>query len=193
MPGAADVKLEQVDGPAGNDGSARRRQALARYGLTVADVQDVVSIAIGGREAGQVFEGDRRFDIIVRLPEELRRSREVLEQLPVPLPAGDGGAAQFSLALHAGEPGYIALGEVADIDLAEGPNQISRENGKRRIVVQANVRGRDLGSLRRRGRSSSSQRRSCCPPGTGWTGAGSSRTCSPPASAWRSWCRSASC
>jgi cobalt-zinc-cadmium resistance protein CzcA len=146
VPGAADVKVEQVTGlPVMT--VRPERGALSRYGLSVDDVQSVLAIAIGGREAGQVFEGDRRFDLLVRLPEHLRESQAVLEQLPVLLPAHDGDAFGSRFNAGTGRPGYIALGQVADIEISEGPNQISRENGKRRIVVQANVRGRDIGSF----------------------------------------------
>jgi cobalt-zinc-cadmium resistance protein CzcA len=94
-------------------------------------VQDMVSTATGGREAGQVFEGDRRFAVVVRLPESQRTDLDSLGNLPVPLA---GGAS-------------VPLSQLADISLAAGPNQISRENGKRRAVITANVRGRDLGSF----------------------------------------------
>ena len=104
------------------------RPALYRYGLNVADVQNALAAATGGEDAGLVFEGDRRFPIVVRLPERLRSDLRSLERLPVPLPQG----------------GYVPLGEVAKVKLAPGANQISRENGKRRLVVSANVRGRDL-------------------------------------------------
>jgi cobalt-zinc-cadmium resistance protein CzcA len=114
------------------------REAIARYGLSVADVQDVVSIAVGGREAGQVFEGDRRFDIVVRLPEEFRRDLRTLRELPVPLQHEAARPAQMA---------FLPLASVAAVTLTEGPNQVSRENGKRRIVIQANVRGRDIGSF----------------------------------------------
>jgi cobalt-zinc-cadmium resistance protein CzcA len=137
IPGAADVKIEQVGGlPVLTVTPDRERMAL--YGLSVADVQDVVSAAIGGREAGQLFDGDRRFDIVVRLPESLREDIGALGRLPVPLPPSEEGGEG---------PSFAPLGEVARIDIAEGPNQISRENGKRRVVVTANVRGRDLGSF----------------------------------------------
>jgi len=106
--------------------------------LNVGDVQDVVAIAIGGKEAGMVFQGDRRFDIIVRLPEHLRSDIEAIKRLPIALPLGQG---------IDGRTTYIPLAEVAKLELAPGPNQISRENGKRRIVVSANVRSRDIGSF----------------------------------------------
>ena len=104
---------------------------LARYGLDVADVQDVVATAIGGQAVGEIFEGDQRFDLVIRLPEPLRNDPATLEALPVPLPGG----------------GYVPLREVATCRVVEGPNAINRENGKRRAVVTANVRGRDLGSF----------------------------------------------
>jgi heavy metal efflux system protein len=129
VPGAADVRVEQVSGLPLLSVEVDR-DALARHGLTAADVHDVVSIAVGGRAAGQVFEGDRRFDIVVRLPERFRRDLAALRNLPVPVGAG-----------------FLPLESVAHIEQSEGPNQVSRENGKRRIVIQANVRGRDVGSF----------------------------------------------
>ena len=131
------------------------RDAIARYGITITAVQDIISAAIGGREVGQVFEGDRRFDLVVRLPDNIRREISALGTLPIPLPpqdtyytgANSGTPHSFQNGAENSRPGYIPLGSLARIDIAEGPNQISRENGKRRIVVQANVRGRDLGSF----------------------------------------------
>jgi len=99
----------------------------------------VVEVAMGGRTAGQVFEGDRRFDIIVRLPERIRGDLDKLKRLPIPLPS----AGDFSR----GSPGYVPLESVAELEVAPGPNQISRENSKRRVVVTANVRGQDIGSF----------------------------------------------
>lgn len=128
--GAQDVKVEHVTGLPMLSVEVNR-PALYRYGLNVADVQDVLAAATGGEEAGQVFEGDQRFGVVVRLPEDLRNDLSTLERLSVPLPEG----------------GYVPLGEVARLSLAPGPNQISRENGKRRLVVTANVRGRDLGGF----------------------------------------------
>jgi cobalt-zinc-cadmium resistance protein CzcA len=152
VPGAADVKVEQPEGlPMTN--VTINRAAIARYGLSVADVQDVVAAAIGGREAGQVFEGDRRFDLDVRLAESMRADPEALANMPIPLQHTHGGdGEQFASASEVGgadfdPPGYVPLEAVASIETVEGPNQISRENGKRRIVVQANVRGRDIGSF----------------------------------------------
>jgi cobalt-zinc-cadmium resistance protein CzcA len=131
--GAADVKVEQVSGLPLLSIEPKRAE-LDRYGLNIADVQAVVQAALGGEIAGQVFEGDRRFDIVVRLPERLRTDTDTLERLPIPLPDN-------------AYPGYVPLQEVATLSLTYGPNQISRENGKRRIVITANIRGRDLGGF----------------------------------------------
>ncbi len=148
--GSADVKVEQTEGLPIMDISIDR-DAIARYGLNMADVQEVIAIAIGGREAGEVFQGDRRFDLVVRLPDEVRRDIDGLENLPIPLPTiEESGMAVASMGDVAGAPsetGFVPLGSIATINIAEGPNQISRENGKRRVVVQANVRGRDIGSF----------------------------------------------
>jgi len=133
--GAADVKVEQTTGLPMLTIHIDREKA-ARFGLNIGDVQDTVAIAIGGREAGALFEGDRRFDIMVRLPDKLRDDLEAIKRLPIRLPASD----VLSSA-------YLQLGDVATLELAPGPNQISRENGKRRVVVTANVRGRDIGSF----------------------------------------------
>jgi cobalt-zinc-cadmium resistance protein CzcA len=138
--GASDVRVEQVTGlPVLT--IVIDRQAIARYGLDLGDVQDVIQIAVGGKAAGLVFEGDRRFPLVVRLPEGLRGQEEALRRLPIPLPAQDG-----VVRADAG-PRFVPLGAVARFEVLTGPNQISRENGKRRVVVTANVRGRDLGSF----------------------------------------------
>ncbi len=156
--GAADVKVEQTQG-APTIEVKTDRSAISRYGLSMADVHDAVAIAVGGREAGLVFEGDRRFDIIVRLPESLRNDVEALETLPVPLPkAGEGRVLLATLSRNPEQKEapekkeserryFVPLKAVAKIEVKEGLNQVSRENGKRRVVVQANVRGRDLGSF----------------------------------------------
>ena len=140
--GAADVKLEQVTGlPLMT--ITPNREVLARFGLSVQDVQDTVATAMGGATAGQLFEGDRRFDIVVRLPEAQRQNPAALASLPIPLPAAvpvDGEDARAG-------PRSVPLGQVALIEIAPGPNQVSRENGKRRVVITANVRGRDLGGF----------------------------------------------
>ena len=147
--GAADVKTEQVAGlPILT--VKLDRQALSRYGLSLGEVQNLVEIAIGGKPAGKVFEGDRRFDIVVRLPESLRADPDALRALPIPLPPAEEPAAVLKTALPgtaAGALRYVPLSSVAAIEIAPGPNQISRENGKRRVVVMANVRGRDLRSF----------------------------------------------
>ena len=141
IPGASEVKVEQTTGLPMLTVNIDRQKA-SRYGLNVADIQDAVATAIGGREAGTLFEGDRRFDILVRLPESLRNDVESMKRLPIPLPRGTGGTGSAE-----GRTNFIQLAEVASFELAPGPNQVSRENGKRRIVVSANVRGRDVGSF----------------------------------------------
>lgn len=132
--GAAEVKVEQTSGLPVLTVEIDRGKT-ARYGLNVGDVQQTIATAIGGTEAGTMFEGDRRFDIVVRLPDALRSDLDVIRRLPVPLPKGDG-------VTH-----FIPLGEVATFSIAPGPNQVSREDGKRRVVISANVRGRDIGSF----------------------------------------------
>jgi cobalt-zinc-cadmium resistance protein CzcA len=149
IPGAADIRVEEVEGAPVLSIDVDR-VAIARYGLSVADVHDVATMAIGGRAAGQVFEGDRRFDLVVRLPEVTRADPVALESLPIPLSQVDEPAVRVALRaddiqrapLHS-----VPLSAVARLVVTEGPNQVSRENGKRRIVVQTNVRGRDLGSF----------------------------------------------
>jgi len=135
VPGAAEVKVEQTTGLPMLTVHIDRDKA-SRYGLNTVDVQEAIATAVGGREAGTMFEGDRRFAIRVRLPESLRTDLEAIKRLPIALPSNGSGRVSF-----------IPLGEVAAMELAPGPNQVSREDGKRRIVVSANVRGRDLGSF----------------------------------------------
>ncbi|SHH62217.1 efflux RND transporter permease subunit [Bradyrhizobium erythrophlei] len=149
VPGAADVKTEQASGlPVLT--VQLNRQALSRYGINVSDIQNLVEIAVGGKSAGRVFEGDRRFDIVVRLPEHLRSDIQAIRSLPIPLPPIEN-QTKATPALWGNSPlaqiRYVPLSELAQIDLAAGPNLISREDGKRRIVVSANVRGRDLSSF----------------------------------------------
>ncbi len=134
--GAVDVKVEQIAGLPVLEIKVDKA-AIARRGLSVSAVQDVIGAAVGGQEAGVIFEGDRSFEIIVRLPESVRADLEALSNLPVALPKATPNAPVQT----------VALNRVAKFSFAEGPNQISRENGKRRIVVTANVRGRDLGSV----------------------------------------------
>tara|TARA_R110002096_G_scaffold14172_5_gene49549 strand:- start:1719 stop:4223 length:2505 start_codon:yes stop_codon:yes gene_type:complete len=128
--GSADVAVEQATGLPLMTIEPNRAE-LARYGISIEDLQDLVASALGGQVVGQFYEGDRRADIVVRLPEALRTNPDWLSNLPVPLPNG----------------GYVPLGEVASSNLTTGFNQVYRENGKRRVVVSANVRGRDLGSF----------------------------------------------
>lgn len=132
IPGSEDVSATQADGQPRID-FAIRRNAVSRLGLSGRDVYDVISTAIGGRRVGTIFEGDRRFALAIRLPQEERHNIATLERLPVLLPH-----AEFS---------YVPLKEVAEIGMDEGINEINRENGKRVFIVQSNIRGRDLGSF----------------------------------------------
>ena len=141
IPGAADVKVEQTTGLPMLT-VRLDREALARYGLPAADVQELISTALGGSTVGQIFEGDRRFDLVVRLPENLRTDLATLHDLPIPLPHSNAPTSTPNPQLS-----HIPLREVATVELAPGPNQFSRENGKRLVIVTANVRGRDLGSF----------------------------------------------
>ncbi|CCW18812.1 Cobalt-zinc-cadmium resistance protein CzcA; Cation efflux system protein CusA [Sphingobium indicum BiD32] len=133
--GAADVGIEQVTGLPVLQ-ITPDRAALARLGLNVGDVQNVVAISIGGKEAGEMSEGDRRFPVIVRLPEDIRRKVDEIGRLRIPLPGNEDEVR-----------GFVPVQDVAKVEVIIGPNQISREDGKRRVVVTANVRGRDLGSF----------------------------------------------
>ena len=133
-PGAADVKVEQTTGLPMLDIRVNR-DAMSRLGVTAQDVQDIVTATLGGRDAGKIFEGDRRFPVVIRLSEAQRSDIGLLQQVQVPV-SSSGAGLQF-----------VPLSSVADISVVDGPNQISRENGKRRVVVQANVRGRDVGSV----------------------------------------------
>ncbi len=137
IPGAADVKLEQISGlPLMT--ITPDLDALARYGVSIDEVQKTISVALGGEAVGQVFEGDRRFDIVVRLPENLRQDTRTLASLPVAVALGASSGEQRA---------FVPLGQLAKVEVAPGPNQVSRENGKRRVVITSNVRGRDLGSF----------------------------------------------
>src|SRR5215208_1979425 len=134
--GAADVKVEEAAGLPFLEIRVDKAE-IARRGLSLSAVQDVIGTAVGGKEAGLVFEGDRRFQIVVRLPDAVRSDVEALKNLPIPLPGSGRGGTTPTIPLH----------QVASFEFAEGPNQISRENVKRRVVVTGNVRGRDIGSL----------------------------------------------
>lgn len=138
VPGSSEVKVEQTTGLPVLTINIDRDKA-ARYGLNVGDVQDAIAIAVGGRQAGTLYEGDRRFDMMVRLSETLRTDVAGLSSLLIPVPATASSVNQ--------QISFISLSQVASLDLVLGPNQISRENGKRLVIVSANVRGRDLGSF----------------------------------------------
>ena len=148
IPGAEDMNVEAITGLPLLTINMNRK-AMARFGLNVADVQEVIQIAIGGKEAGEVFEGDRRHPLLVRLPEKLRTNLEALKKIPIEIPQkNQRDSATKLVSLSDFEmPSFVPLGDIASFDIAPGPNQISRENGKRRVVVTANVRGRDLGSF----------------------------------------------
>jgi cobalt-zinc-cadmium resistance protein CzcA len=130
VPGAADVQTEQVTGQPQLQ-IAIDRGAIARYGINVEDVQEAIEVAIGGEAAGQVFEGIRRFDINVRLQEPYRADPQAIGNLLIPAPSG----------------AHVPLSQLAAIRTVVGPKQISHDNGQRRIVIQLNVRGRDLGGF----------------------------------------------
>ena len=160
--GASEVKVEQTTGLPVLTINIDRDKA-ARYGLNMGDVQDAIAIAVGGRQAGTLYDGDRRFDMVVRLSEKLRTDVNGLSNLLIPIPASPGSSnAQI---------GFIPLSQVASLDLVLGPNQISRENGKRLVIVSANVRGRDLGSFVEEA-GQSIQEQVTIPPGywTSWGG-----------------------
>jgi cobalt-zinc-cadmium resistance protein CzcA len=147
--GNADVKVEAVEGAPVLSVDVKRDE-LGRYGLSVRDVHEATAIAVGGRAAGQMYQGDRRFDVVVRLGDDIRHDPRALEGLPIPLSHEDEPLERVALAaddVRRFIPRVLPLGAVARLEVSEGPNQISRENGKRRIVVQANVRGRDLASF----------------------------------------------
>ncbi|MCX5873797.1 MAG: CusA/CzcA family heavy metal efflux RND transporter [Deltaproteobacteria bacterium] len=150
IPGAAHVRVEPVTGLPMLT-VRMKREEMARYGLNVSDVQEIVELAVGGKTAGTVFEGDRRFAIIVRLPESLRTNVEELKRLPIPLPRGELNDSSLFVSTSIPEEKklrhFVALGSIADPVVTMGPNQISREDGKRRVVVTTNVRDRDLGSF----------------------------------------------
>lgn len=130
VPGAQDVSVEQVEGIPVLEIQVDR-QAIARVGVNVSDIQDWVTTALGGQPLGQIIEGDKRFDLTVRLPEAIRTDVERLKTLPIATPNG----------------GSVSLSSLATFKLVPTPAQISREHGKRRVVVQLNVRGADLGGF----------------------------------------------
>ncbi|EPQ3971612.1 CusA/CzcA family heavy metal efflux RND transporter [Acinetobacter baumannii] len=129
IPGASEVKVEQTDGLPLLNVDVDHALA-AQYGLSVKSIQDIVAASIGGQSVGQILQGDRRFDFVIRLQENMRTPQQ-LAQLPIRLPNG----------------GLIQLQDVANVENILGLAQVSRENGKRRVIVTANVRDRDLGSF----------------------------------------------
>ncbi|WP_082765809.1 MULTISPECIES: efflux RND transporter permease subunit [unclassified Phenylobacterium] len=133
--GAEGVRVEQTAGAPTLD-VRFDRAAIARFGLTVEEVADTLATALGGREAGAVFEGDRRFDIVVRVPMTQRNDLDSLGATPVMLPSSDGAPSQS-----------VPLRQLVELRFTDGLNQVSRENGKRRVVIQVNVRDRDIGSF----------------------------------------------
>ncbi len=134
-PGASDIKIEQATGLPVLTVSLNRNR-LSRYGLNISDVQDIIATSMKGKQAGEIFEGDKRFEIIVRLPEKIREDIENLKRIPIPL-------KNFTASSPSQYPA-ILLEDIAELEIKEGPNQISRENGKRVLNVTANVRGKDL-------------------------------------------------
>lgn len=134
-PGAADIKVEQISGLPLLDIKIDK-SAIARLGLSIGAVQDALGAAIGGQQAGVIFEGDRRFPIFVRLGDNLRENAQALEAIPVSLPPDAMGRIAT-----------VQLRQIAKFTTIDGQNQVSRENGKRRVVVSANVRGRDIASV----------------------------------------------
>jgi heavy metal efflux system protein len=133
--GVADLRIAQTRGFPSLDVQFDRNR-IARYGLTMEDVADTVSAALGGRPAGLLFNGDRRYQIVVRVPDVQRNDLEALGSLPVMLPPVTGSHRES-----------LPLRELASFEFSEGLNEISRDNGKRRILVEANVRRRDIGSF----------------------------------------------
>jgi len=130
VPGAADVQAEALSGAAPLQITVKR-DWIARYGLNVADVRELIETAVGGKAATTVIDGQKRFDVVVRFPESLRNDHEAIAQLPLTASGGE----------------RLRLSDVADVSLARVPDIINRENNQRRIVVQSNVRGRDIGSF----------------------------------------------
>lgn len=133
--GAKDTRVEQMDGLPMLS-IEPNRDHLALLGLTVSDVQHALQSAVSGLQAGLIYEGDRRFKLVVRMPSAASKDIKALENLPIALPA------ELNPDLS-----YVPLGEVADIVERIGPNQINRQGGKRHVIVTANVQGRDLGSF----------------------------------------------
>ncbi|HSI28909.1 MAG: CusA/CzcA family heavy metal efflux RND transporter [Methylophilus sp.] len=134
-PGAVDTRFAQTTGFPTFD-IVFDRAAIGRYGLSVKEVAETVSAALAGLPSGQVFEGDRRFDVVIRLPGSMRNNLDILGALPVKLPAAKNG-----------EGGSVLLRQLVQFRFNEGLNEVSRDNGKRRIYIETNIEGRDLGSF----------------------------------------------
>jgi heavy metal efflux system protein len=145
IPGAADVKIEQTTGMPTLEFKLNSDR-MARFGLNVSEILEVISLAIGGQNAGVIFEGDKRFDIIVKLSDQYRQNLDIIENLPIYLPKSTTERDIVSDTVKI-KNASIPLKEVVDIVISEGTSQVSRENGKRRIVVQSNVRGTDIASF----------------------------------------------
>ncbi len=128
--GARDVAMEQIAGESQLVVKPDRK-ALSRYGLAVGDVMELVSDGLGGASAGQIINGNERYDIYVRLDERFRQNREVISELRMQAPSG----------------AWVRLGDVAEVKIASGPPQVRRDDVQRRVVIQANVQGRDMGSV----------------------------------------------
>jgi heavy metal efflux system protein len=166
IPGASDVAVEQISGlPVLN--LELDRGLMARLGINVSDVQEVVAIAIGGKNAGKVYEQDRNFEILVRLSDDIRNDIEKLKRIPISLPKNSFKAQEIlsptNLNAHENNMDYLPLSALARFSIIKGPNQISRENGKRRIVVTTNIRNRDLGSFMKEAQATIEERVSMSP------------------------------
>ncbi len=130
VPGSADVQAEALSGAAQLQITIRREH-IARYGLNVADVRELIETAVGGKVATTLIDGQKRFDVLVRFPEHLRDDPDRIADLPLTAPAGE----------------RLRLADIASVELIRAPDLINRENNQRRIVIQSNVRGRDIGSF----------------------------------------------
>lgn len=150
LPGAADVRVERVTGLPVLTIQINRK-TMARYGLNISNIQEAIEVAVKGKNAGQIFEGDKRFELIVRLPEEMRNEIEALKRIPIFFPETGPGMESANTPnvreSNAARSSHVPLGAVVDFNIVSGPSQVGRENGKRRVVVTANVRGRDIGSF----------------------------------------------
>lgn len=132
-PGAIDTRVAQTGGFPTFD-IVFDRDAIARYGLKIKDVSDTVSAALAGLPSGQVFEGDKRFDVVIRMPIEQRNNLEIVGSLPI-------------VVSERGQQSTVPLRQLVQFKFIQGLNEVSRDNGKRRIYIEANVEGRDLGSF----------------------------------------------